>query len=61
MFFLWLLPLAAAISVVYKATKLSTIKPAEFIKEVGLLFGTIIVFMAAIAVALYILTWLITG
>ncbi|MHC4727693.1 MAG: hypothetical protein ACYS17_10760, partial [Planctomycetota bacterium] len=42
---LWLLPLVAAISIVYKATKLPEIKAANFIKESVLLFGSIVVFM----------------
>lgn len=58
---LWLLPLTVAIAVVYKATKLSTITVSNFIKETAALFGSIIVFMAIIALALYAMAWLITG
>ena len=57
---LWLLPLVAAISVVYKATKTPKIKYASFAKESALLFGSIIVFMLVTAVALCIMAWLIT-
>ncbi len=57
---LWLLPLAAAIVIVYKATKMSKITPAAFIKEAATLFGSIIVFIIIIAAALYGLGWLIT-
>jgi len=57
---LWLLPLAAAIAVVYKATKLPTITARNFIKEAAILFGSIIVFIIITALALYTLTWLIT-
>jgi hypothetical protein len=56
---LWLLPLVASISIVYKATKMPKIKAAEFTKEVVILFGSIIVFMAVTAAALCILSWLI--
>jgi hypothetical protein len=36
---LWLLPLVAAIAIVYKATKLPEIKPANFLKEAMILSG----------------------
>ena len=57
---LWLLPLTAAIVIVYKATKVPKITAGSFIKEISLLFGSIIVFILMIAVALYALAWLIT-
>jgi len=57
---LWLLPLAATIAVVYKATKLPTIKPANFTKEVLLLFASIAVFVIATALSLYVLAWFTT-
>jgi hypothetical protein len=57
---LWLLPLAAAIAIVYKATKLPTIKAANFTKEVMILFGSIIGFIVITALVLYTLAWLIT-
>jgi len=56
---LWLLPLAASIAVVYKATKLRTIRAANFIKETAALFGSIVVFIIVSMVVLYALTWLI--
>ena len=56
---LWLLPLVAAISIVYKATKLPEIKAANFIKEAVLLFGSIIVFMFVTAFILYAIAWLV--
>lgn len=56
---LWLLPLVAAIVVVYKATKVPEIKTANFLKEVAILFGSIIVFMIITALALCVLTRLI--
>ena len=57
---LWLLPLAAAIAIVYKATKLPKITLGAFLKEAGTLFGSIIVFIIITALALYTLMWLIT-
>jgi len=57
---LWLFPLAAAIAVVYKATKLPTITAGNFIKETSALFGSIVVFIIITALALYALAWLIT-
>lgn len=56
---LWLLPLAASIAVVYKATKLPTITAGNFIKEVVILFGSIVVFIIISASVLYALAWLI--
>ena len=58
---LWLLPLVASIVVVYKATKVSTIKISSFLKETVVLFGSIIIFMVVTALVLYALAWLITG
>ncbi len=57
---LMLLPLVAAIAVVYKATKLPTITAGKFSKEAAALFGSIIVFMAITALVLYALERLIT-
>ena len=57
---LWLLPLAASVAITYKATKLPTITSANFVREVGILFGSIVVVIISIVLALYVLTWLIT-
>lgn len=57
---LWLLPLVAAIAIVYKATKVPKITAVSFLKEVVVLFGSIVVFMAVTAVVLGVLGWLIT-
>ncbi len=57
---LWLLPLVATITVVYKATKVPTIKISSFLKETVILLGSIVVFMLVAALVLYALTWLIT-
>jgi hypothetical protein len=56
---LWLLPLAAAIAVIYKTTKLQTITARLFIKETVILFGSIVVFIVVTALALYALVWLV--
>ena len=57
---LWLLPLAGAIAVVYKATKVSKIRAVNFLKESVVLFGSIVVFMLVTALVLFSLTWLVT-
>ena len=57
---LWLLPLVATIAIVYKATKVQKITAKHFIKEVTVLFGSIVVFMAVSAIALCVVAWLIT-
>jgi hypothetical protein len=56
---LWLLPLVAAIAIVYKATKLPEIKIANFIKESVILFGSIVIFMSVTALVLYSIAWLV--
>jgi hypothetical protein len=55
---LWLLPLAAAIAIVYKATKLPTITAGVFLKEVSLLFSSIVGFIIITALALFVIVWL---
>jgi hypothetical protein len=57
---LWLLPLVASISVVYKTTKLPKIRFANFVKESVVLFGSIVIFMAITALVLVAFAWLIT-
>jgi hypothetical protein len=56
---LWLLPLAAAIAIVYKATKMPKIQATDFLKEVAILFGSIVVFMVITAFVLCAVAWLI--
>ncbi len=56
---LWLLPLVAAIAIVYKATKLPEIKAANFLKESVVLFGSIVVFMFVTALVMYSIAWLV--
>ncbi len=55
---LWMLPLAAAVAVVYKAIKLPTITARSFIKESFLLFASIVVFIIAAAAVLWLVTYL---
>ena len=57
---LWLLPLVAAIAIVYKTTKLPKIRFVNFLKESVVLFGSIIIFMAITALVLVAMAWLIT-
>ncbi len=57
---LWLLPLTAAIAIVYKAMKLQKITTGNFIREVVVLFGSIVVFLLVTALSLYALAWLVT-
>ncbi|MFA5554245.1 MAG: hypothetical protein WDA68_06790 [Phycisphaerae bacterium] len=57
---LWMLPLAAAIAVIYKAIKVSKIVPLRFIRETALLFGSIILFIIAAAVMLCLVAYLAT-
>ena len=48
----WLLPLALAIAVVYKATKVRQVRAVSFIKESVVLFASVVVFMFITAVVL---------
>lgn len=57
---LWLLPLVMAIAIVYKATKIPKIKAMHFIKEVVVLFGSIVIFMSLTAVVLFVFAWILT-
>ena len=56
---LLMLPLVAAITVAYKATKIEKITADKFLKESVVLFGSIIVFMGITALVLYAFTKLI--
>jgi hypothetical protein len=56
---LCLLPLVAAIAIVYKATKLPEIKAVNFIKEAVVLFSSIVIFMFVTALILYAIAWLV--
>jgi len=57
---LWLLPLTAAIAIVYKTVKLPTINMRGFLKEVVILFCSIVVVLVLLALALYGLARLFT-
>jgi hypothetical protein len=57
---LWLLPLVAAIAIVYKATKVHNIRLRPFARETAVLFGSILVFIVVAAVILYGLAWIVT-
>ena len=55
------LPLIAVISIVYKATKLEEIKLVSFLKEVVLLFGSILVFMVITAIVIFVIMKTVLG
>ena len=57
--FLWLLPLVAAISVVYKAVKVPKVNSLHFVRECLLVFLVIVVFMIMVAIGLHVLLWFI--
>lgn len=57
---LWLLPLVASISIVYKTTKLPKIRFTHLVKESVVLFGSIVIFMALTALVLVAFAWLVT-
>jgi hypothetical protein len=57
---LWLFPLAIAIAVVYKATKVPVMQPRLFLKETITLLISIITFVVVTAVVLYIVQLLFT-
>lgn len=57
---LWILPLVAAISIIYKTIKLQKITAAGFLKETVILFGSIIIFIIAAAVTLCLVAYLAT-
>jgi hypothetical protein len=55
---LWMLPLAAAVAVIYKATKLPKITFRIFLRESIVLFTSIVVFIITIIAVLWFVTWL---
>lgn len=57
---LWLLPLSAAIVVVYKATKVPKVRARSFIKDSAVLLGSILVFMSIAAMTLLVLSRFVT-
>jgi hypothetical protein len=58
---LLLLPLLAAIAIVYKATKVPKVSAGNFIVESAVLFGSILVFMVITALVLAAIAWLVIG
>ena len=58
---LLLLPVVAAIAIVYKATKVSRVSAGNFIKESVLLFGSIVIFMVITALVLSAVAWFVTA
>ena len=57
---LWMFPLLAAISIVYKATKMRVLFWNRFLREAVVLVITVSLFMAVTAVALNIIIWWFT-
>ncbi len=57
---LWMFPLLAAISIVYKATKMRVIFWNRFLRETAVLVITVSLFMVVTAVALNIIVWWFT-
>ena len=55
---LWALPICLSIALVYKALKMKTITPYLFIREVILLFATLIGFLVAGALALVVIAYI---
>jgi len=56
---LWVLPICLSIALVYKAIKLEDFKPELFVREVILLFFTIVGFLIIVAVGLYLISRLV--
>ncbi|NLH16634.1 MAG: hypothetical protein GX455_08650 [Phycisphaerae bacterium] len=57
---LWMFPLLASISIVYKATKMRVLFWDRFLREVVVLLLTVSLFMIITAVALNIIVWWFT-
>ena len=58
---LWMFPLLAAISIIYKATKMRALLWPRFLREVVVLFATLSGFMIIAIVVLNLITWLATS
>ena len=58
---LWALPICMSIAVVYKAIKLEQFKGGLFLREVLLLFGTIVGFLVLVALGLLVIAYLTVG
>jgi hypothetical protein len=58
---LWMFPLLAAITLIYKATKMRVLFWKRFVSESLILFATVSGFMIAAVIVLNLITWLITS
>lgn len=58
---LWMFPLLAAIAIIYKATKMRVLFWGRFVREVLILFATLIGFMLTAIIVLNLITWLATS
>lgn len=58
---LWMFPLLAAVSLVYKATKMRVLLTRRYLLESLLLFLTVSGFMIMAIIVLNLLSWLITS
>jgi len=58
---LWMFPLLAAISVIYKVTKMRVFFFGRFARDVLVLFITISLFMIGAMAALNVIVWYVTG
>jgi hypothetical protein len=56
---LWILPLSLSVAIIYKITKLDNISPANLVKEITILFGSIVVFMSLIGAGFLVISWAI--
>ena len=53
---LWALPISLSIALIYKAIKVHTFRPGPYLREVALLFATIVGFLVVVAVVLLAVT-----
>ena len=57
---LWMFPLLASISIVYKATKIRVLFWNRFLRETVVLIITVSLFMVVTAIALNVIVWWFT-
>lgn len=57
---LWMFPLLASISIVYKATKMRVLFWDRFLREAAILIVTVSLFMVVTAIALNVIVWWFT-
>lgn len=58
---LWMFPLLAAVSLIYKATKMRVLRTRKYLLESLLLFLSVSGFMIMAIIVLNLLSWLITS